>query len=130
MHNNFTSTLIVKAEVKILNSNNIVGLNQAIHVLRHFVELSAKLLPFLNEINEKVQPTDQDLKDRTKILKVFRQYKFDSSTSRTLMDSEILYLIKKTYLRLSEGVSDPNELYDFREEYERLAKNWTKIDAN
>jgi hypothetical protein len=120
----------MRTEVKIIKTSNIEGLNKVNNVLRHFVELSAKLLPFLNEINTKEHPIAQEILDREKILDVYRRYKFDTNTSRTLMDSEILYLIKKAYLRLSEYEVNPLELIEFQEEYARLAKNWLKIDAN
>lgn len=113
-----------------MKSSQIQGLNKAIVVMRHFVDLSAKLLPFLQEINEKDEPTVIEAIDREKILNVYKQYKFDTSASQMLMDSDVLLLIQRAYERLEKKYPAEIELAKFRMEYDRLQKNWTKIDSN
>ena len=85
----------MRTEQYIMKSSNIGRLNEALTVMRHFVDLSLKLLPFLDEINKKEQPSVLEIEDKKKILSVYREYQFDEKTSRHLIDSNVLILIKK-----------------------------------
>jgi hypothetical protein len=114
----------------IMKSTNIGQINQALVIMRHFIDLSAKLLPFLDEINKTQNPSTTDLKDRDKIIKVYTSYEFDDVSSKTLMDSDILSLIKVAYERLINKQSANQSLHAFDLEFSRLRKDWNKISAN
>jgi cell fate (sporulation/competence/biofilm development) regulator YlbF (YheA/YmcA/DUF963 family) len=114
----------------IMKANNIGRINQAVTVLRHFIDLSARLLPFLDEINHKSKPSISELCDREAIIEIYEQYDFDSDTSTMLMDSPILSLIKNTFDKLVDKKNADQELRAFNSELKRLQKNWMVIDAN
>jgi hypothetical protein len=113
-----------------MKSKNIEQVNHALVVLRHFIDLSSKLLPVLDEINHKENPSPTDIKDREKIIEVYNSYEFDDVTSKMLMDSNILALIKGAYERLMRKQPASQILQAFDMEFNRLQKNWVKIDAN
>lgn len=114
----------------IMKSKNIDRINQAVIVLRHFIDLSGRLLPFLDEINHKAKPSKTEETDRNTIIEIYEQYDFDSDTSKMLMDSPILGLIKQTFDKLVAHQNADKELKAFRSELKRLQKNWMVIDAN
>lgn len=116
----------------ILNSDKIREINDAVLIIKHFVELSSKLLPFLVELHEQNNLTEQEELDKQKILSVFNSYSFDTSTSDILLDSPILDLIKKTYeLILKNEMSAVKlELEKMRIEYNRLKNNWKTAVLN
>lgn len=114
----------------IMKSKNIEQVNHALVVLRHFIDLSSKLLPFLDEINNKHTPSAIDIQDREKIIEVYNSYEFDEVTSKMLMDSNILALIKSSYERLMLKKPASQILQSFDIEFNRLRKNWVKIDSN
>lgn len=118
-----------------MRAKHISDVNEAILVLRHFVELSAKLLPFLDELERKKAPTMNDLKSREKIIAVYQNYEFDTETSRVLMNSNVLELIKKSFENISEKKSRSRKNYSrpllqFLREHDRLQRNWGLIQAN
>lgn len=118
-----------------MRAKHISDVNEAILVLRHFVELSAKLLPFLDELDRKKAPTMHDLKSREKIIAVYQNYEFDTNTSRVLMNSDVLQLIKESFEHICERRgkgrrSKKNYLHQFLKEHERLQQNWGMIQAN
>lgn len=114
----------------IMKSKNIEQVNHALVVLKHFIDLSSKLLPFLDEINRKSNPTFLDIADRQKIIEVYQNYEFDSTTSKMLMDSNILGLIHRSYEQLMRKLPASADLQAFDVEFSRLRKNWNLIDAN
>jgi len=85
-----------------LNFQEINRLNEANLVLRHFVDLSAKLLPFLDELIRKNELSDIEELSKSKIMSVFESYQFDTKTSEMLINSNILELIKKTYTKIAQ----------------------------
>lgn len=118
-----------------MRAEHISDVNEAILVLRHFVELSAKLLPFLDELERKKAPTMHDLKSREKIIAVYRNYEFDTQTSRVLMNSDVLELIKKSFENISQRKHRSKKNYSrpliqFLQEHDRLQRNWGLIQAN
>ncbi len=118
-----------------MRAKHISDVNEAILVLRHFVELSAKLLPFLDELERKKAPTMHDLKSREKIIAVYQNYDFDTQTSRVLMNSNVLELIKKSFENISERKNRSRKNYSrpliqFLREHDRLQRNWGQIQAN
>jgi|TARA_R110000737_G_scaffold324995_1_gene338182 hypothetical protein len=122
--------LLMRIKEHIMKSKNIEQVNHALVVLRHFIDLSSKLLPFLDEINNKHNPSEIDLKDREKIIEVYNSYEFDDVTSKMLMDSNILALIKSSYERLMRNQPASQLLQAFDVEFSRLRKNWVRIDSN
>lgn len=112
---------------------HIQEMNEAVFVLRHFIDLSARLLPLLFKIDQNIEPTPEEAKNKEKILTVFRSYKFETHTSKVLLESNILELIKTCYLNVIYEVPSVNKqagLADFLNEYNRLKKNWRMIENN
>lgn len=112
---------------------HIQEMNEAVFILRHFIDLSARLLPLLFKIDQNIEPTLEESRDKEKILTVFRSYKFETDTSKVLLESNILELIKTCYLNVIYEVPSVNKqagLADFLNEYNRLKKNWRMIENN
>lgn len=114
----------------------ISQINQALLVLRHFIDLSARLLPFLHELQRLQHPNKYELQNRLKIIDVYQNYEFDTQTSKVLLNSDVLDLIKNAFASMSEcrsrrGLKRSREnLEKFLEEHERLQNDWNYIDAN
>lgn len=116
-----------------MNVKSIQEMNEAVFILRHFIDLSAKLLPLLYKIDQKIEPTYEEIRDKEKILSVFKTYKFDTASSKVLLESNILDLIKRCYLEINyENTAQhkQNSLADFLNEYNRLKLNWRIIENN
>jgi len=116
-----------------LRTASIQQVNDALIVLRHFVELNYRLLPMLNSLYAKISPTDKDLADIHKIKTVFDSYHFDINASVVLMDSPILELIRKSYSSITQNdglMHASKNLYDFEKEFKRLQSNWNGIRNN
>ena len=119
-----------------MNAEEIDKLNEANLVLRHFVDLSARLLPFLDELQRKKNPTLEELKNKNKIIDVFESYNFDTRTSEMLIGSNILELIKKSFDHISQTsyFLRPGQkngvLSKFLNEYRRLSDNWSFASTN
>ncbi len=119
----------------IMNSEAIQQVNDATVVLRHFIELSAKLLPFFNELSKKEKLLPREAQDRQNIINVFHGYKFDTSTSLILMNSTILDTIQQTFHVIEERIpgefSKADEAVEhFISEHDSLVNNWWKTDTN
>lgn len=119
-----------------MNAEEITQLNEANLVLRHFIKLSARLLPFLDELQRKKNPSLQELKNKNKIIDVFENYNFDTRTSEMLMGSNVLELIRKAFTHISEtsyflkpGQDNPM-LKQFLIEYQRLNYKWENNSWN
>lgn len=119
-----------------MNVKQINNVNEALLILRHFIDLSAKLLPFLDELDRKRNPTYTEIKNRNKIISVYENYSFDTTTSKTLLNSDILDLIKDTFNSISEkSISAKSnkrnsKLRMFLMEHRRLQENWFNVEAN
>lgn len=123
-----------------MRAKHISDVNEAILVLRHFVELSAKLLPFLDELERKKAPTSNDIQSRNKIIAVYENYEFDTSTSKVLMNSDVLDLIKKSFETIAQRShasrssrskrNSAKYLNKFLAEHDRLKRSWGMIQAN
>lgn len=119
-----------------MGADEIANLNEANLVLRHFVNLSARLLPFLDTLQRKQNPTLQELKNKNKIMDVFENYNFDARTSEMLIGSNVLELIKKAFENISQtsyflkpGQRNP-VLNQFLSEYTRLTSSWKNTTSN
>lgn len=117
---------------EILSSEKIREINDALMIMRHFVDLSAKLLPFLAEIQAKNNLTEKEQADKNKIIQVFNTYNFEAATSDLLMRSPILELIKNAYRELLICDNSQTEivLQPFSEEYDRIKRNWQYARMN
>lgn len=120
---------------RFIQTSAIQQINEATIVLRHFIELSAKLLPFFNELSKKSALLPQEESDRNKIMEVYRNYSFDTSTSEILMESDILEIIRETFKSIEKRKpgkdSDSDKLMNlFRKKHDQLIKNWQQTDMN
>ena len=111
-------------------------INEAILVLRHFIDLSARLLPFLDELQRKRQLSIEEKYNRTRIIDVYENYNFDTATSKVLLNSNVLDLIKESFWLLYSNENNRSDmksrraLRKFLLEHKRLQDDWFQIDAN
>lgn len=120
---------------RFIQTSAIQQINEATIVLRHFIELSAKLLPFFNELSKKNTLLPQEQSDRNKIIEVYRSYSFDTSTSEILMESDILEIIQQTFKAIEKRrpgkESDSDKLMTlFQNKHYQLVLNWKQTDTN
>jgi len=119
-----------------MKSKDIVNINTANFILRHFVDLSARLLPLLNELTQKKHPSEFEKKNIEKIVAVYQNYNFDANTSVVLINSNILELIQKTFERIvnsynrTKTIENSLLLDHFLYERERLLDVWSNAEAN
>ena len=115
-----------------MTAKQIQNINEILIVMKHFIDLSAKLLPFLDEMQHKNYLTHREFEDSRKIINVYARYNFDPQASKLLLNSNILELIKDSF----EDIAKRNrhrarrKLHRFFIEYRRLSENWVKINAN
>ena len=119
----------------IMRSGAIQQVNDATVVLRHFIELSAKLLPFFNELSKKEKLLPREAQDRQRIIDVFHGYKFDTSTYMILMNSSILDTIQRTFQQIEKRIPGEQSEADlameqFFAEHESLVNDWLLTDNN
>lgn len=112
-----------------MKSKNIKSLNSAVYVMRHFVELSAKLLPYYERITRNEPHSVEKLEEKEKIDAVYEAYHVNPKTSEFLLGSNIIGLITKVYDTLKNRsaeneVSARRYLDEFQSEYKRLQQNW------
>ncbi|MNJ90908.1 hypothetical protein D3C87_85480 [compost metagenome] len=124
-----------KTKKRFIQTSAIQQINEATIVLRHFIELSAKLLPFFNELSKKSILLPQEESDRNKIIEVYQNYGFDTSTSEILMQSDILDIIQQTFKAIEKRKpgkdSDSDKLMNvFQKKHEQLVHNWKQTDIN
>lgn len=116
-----------------LKTSSIEQVNDALIVLRHFIELNEKLLPILLTLSEKKAKTDKDFADIRKIRKVYESYHFDIKSSQILMNSFILSYIQGAYQAIidnSECLHTQVKFMLFEKELIKLKKNWTFVGKN
>lgn len=124
-----------KTKKRFIQTSAIQQINEATIVLRHFIELSAKLLPFFNELSKKKILLPQEQNDRNKIIEVYQNYGFDTSTSEILMESDILEIIQQTFKAIEKRKpgkdSDSDKLiHVFHKKHSQLVNNWRQTDIN
>lgn len=116
-----------------LKTSSIEQVNDALIVLRHFIELNEKLLPILLTLSEKKAKTDKDFAEIRKIRNVFESYHFDTKSSQILMNSFILSYIQGAYQAIidnSECLHTQVKFMLFEKELIKLKKNWTLVGKN
>jgi hypothetical protein len=119
-----------------ISVRDISNVNEALLVLRHFIDLSSRLLPFLDELQRKDQPTQKEVYDKERIIEVYQNYHFDTKTSEILIGSNILELINEAFQTLA-NCSDKKQyenaqkkLVRFILEHKRLNDKWKFVGAN
>lgn len=119
-----------------MNSKDINNINTANFILRHFVDLSARLLPLLHELTTKKHPTPNEKESIEKIVSVYQNYNFDTNTSVVLINSNVLELIQKTFERIinakktNKSIENALLLDHFLYERDRLLDVWMIAEAN
>jgi hypothetical protein len=109
--------------------------NEALLVMRRFVELSALLLPYLERMTRKKRLSKQEKMDKQFIHELYDNYDADPTQSTVLFQSEIIPLILKAYTLLKNR-SEENDLEAtytmnrFYKEYERLMNEWNETVLN
>jgi hypothetical protein len=116
----------------IIKSNKIREINDAVIIVKHFIDVSSKLLPFLAELQAKEVLSPKEQEDKNRIIQVFNSYNFDTSSSEILLESPALELIKKTYREIITGnkLDAKGHIIAFQNEYARLKTNWRKATLN
>lgn len=118
-----------------MKPNNIKSLNTAVYVMRHFVELSAKLLPYYEKITRNEPHSLERMAEKKRIDDVYQSYHVNPKTSHFLLGSNIIGLIDKVYysLRNRDNKSEAEtqrRLNEFTKEYHRLKKDWYQTLMN
>lgn len=116
-----------------LNSKSIQQVNDALIVLRHFLELNGKLLPLVFELTYKSDRSKKTEDDIRKIKQVFDSYDYDIESSTVLMDSPILEKIQAAYASIFKRKPELNskdKLNAFLKELHQLQFNWSRTMAN
>jgi hypothetical protein len=116
----------------IIKSNKIREINDAVIIVKHFIDVSSKLLPILAELQAKEDLSVKEQEDKNKIIQVFNGYNFDTSSSEILLETSALELINKTYLEIIKGHKSEakSNIIAFQNEYTRLKMNWRKATLN
>ena len=117
-----------------MKAKSIEKVNEAIFVLRSFIDLSSELLPYLAELKYAKKLSEDDIIDQQRIIEVFKNYNFDKKISFILIHSTILDTIEKSFNYIIDGKhskdSSKKQLLEFRKEHYRLKNNWNLIDSN
>lgn len=112
-----------------MEAKNIKSLNSAVYVMRHFVELSAKLLPIYEKLTRSEPHSVDSEFEKKKIDVIYEAYNVNPKTSQFLLGSNIVSLIKETYETLRNRSSKTEkraqeQLEAFYEEYAKLKLDW------
>lgn len=116
-----------------LKSNSIVQVNDALIVLKHFTELSFKLLPVLDELLGKYAISKDEKYQIESIMEEIESFKLNKKASEVLMNSPVLELIKVAYKAIIDGENPhtkAKKMVEFKDEYFRLQANWKQIACN
>lgn len=112
----------------------IQHVNKTLIVLRHFIELSSKILPHYAYLKQKRHPTPLEVNQMNKIAHLYQQQNIDSSISQILLNSDILKIIHDSFTKIQnasyESLNNSNFLEKFWQEYEKLTKNWNYSLSN
>lgn len=119
-----------------ISLRDIHNVNEALLVLKHFIDLSSRLLPLLDDLQRIEHPTEKEKHDKQRIISVYNNYHFDTKTSEILIGSNILELIKEAFHTLAGNVPAENpkasqkKLVRFILEHKRLNDKWKYVGAN
>lgn len=114
---------------------NIKSLNEAVYVLRHFVELSAQLLPIYDKITSCKQLNFYLMEEKEKIDEIYSKHKVNPDVGKFLLGSNIIYLITQSYndMKYRKQYGDKKvkgNLDEFVSEYARLKQEWYRTLMN
>lgn len=117
-----------------MQTNSIQTINTALFVMRHFVELSSRLLPYFEKITRE-QEDNKFQSEQKKIEAVYESYEINPETSKLLMNSNIIALIQKGYHAIKTRSSSKDKkvyriLRDFKKEYKKLQNDWNYTTLN
>ncbi len=122
------------ANRELLTTLSIQRINDALLVMKHFIDLSNKLLPILHVLQRKSQKSDEDYAKIDRIAAVYSNHTFDPITSDVLLNSPILSLIKQSFTKLCEKDADieirEEAMIMLKNEYDRLKNNWNLASYN
>ena len=117
-----------------INIKEINEVNEALIVLRHFIDLSSRLLPYYEELKQKDSPSEDEVNQMNKIAAVYDAYNIDPSTSKILIESDILKIIFDSYAKMKRNSSEilrkMDPLKQFWREYRKLSENWNYALSN
>lgn len=115
-----------------MRSKEIGNINQALYILKHFIDLSAKLLPILYDLESRRNLSPSEYQNKIKIREIYENHNIDTSTSLHLIDSNVLELIKNSFdaILYDNRVSKIQHLKSFLGEYKRLLQQWNTIASN
>ncbi len=80
-----------------MSTKEISNANQCLIVLKHFVELSTRILPAFISLEFEERKTSHQNFQYHKIIDVYQENRFDLAISDVLMGSNILSLIQDTF---------------------------------
>lgn len=119
---------------KLLKIDSIQQINEGLTVMKHFFELSKKLLPIYFDLKIKSEKVFQDYLNIERINEVYNSYNFNVKASKVLLNSDILDYIKQAYFVIQNDSNSIEEkqlaLNLFLKEYDRLIKKWQFINTN
>lgn len=127
--------LIINQLHFVMEVKNIKSLNEAVYVLRHFVELSAQLLPIYDKITSCKQLNFYLMEEKEKIDEIYSKHKVNPDVGKFLLGSNIIYLITQSYndMKYRKQYGDKKvkgNLDEFVSEYARLKQEWYRTLMN
>ncbi|MCG8576880.1 MAG: hypothetical protein MI810_18510 [Flavobacteriales bacterium] len=104
----------------------------AVHVIQRFVRMSRTLIPLFYELRKTALPSPTDEEDIHRIRLIYDNFKADPSVSLSLINSDIIHLIKEVYSKLlHDPLNKDNSTYnEFIRESDRLIDQWNRIEMN
>ncbi len=107
--------------------------NEAVFIMRYFIDRSAKLLPILYILDQKENPIKMEIEQKQKIMKIFRTIDFPSYKKIKMSESILLKRIRNCFELITQDISKSEKqkgLIDFLQEYNRLKELWRQVDLN
>jgi hypothetical protein len=109
--------------------------NEVNLVMRHFIQRSARLLPIFAELKTLNLPDSESKSQYQSICDLFMQFNYEDSTSKHLINSDILERIRNTFFAIHNADELSTEVADqllshFFEEYQRLLNVWSTVELN
>ncbi len=113
-------------------SKELGNINQALYILKHFIDLIAKLIPILYDLESWRNLSPTEYQNKIKIREIYENNNIDTSTSLHLIDSNVLELIKNSFdaILYDNRVSKIQHLKSFLAEHKRLQQQWNTIASN
>tara|TARA_B100000809_G_scaffold262020_2_gene312080 strand:- start:536 stop:874 length:339 start_codon:yes stop_codon:yes gene_type:complete len=105
---------------------------QAVFLLQKFVRMSRFLLPAYVDLLQRVELTTKEQSKLSRIKKVYSAFKANPEMSRSLINSDILDIIKSLFAlsRIDKDVKTSDIYKEFIEESDVLIQQWNKQIMN